>query len=108
MPNDLEQAGYSFSALPEYEKKLLVALATFLGRSTTSQSTACLAMYLRQSADRILNQCRYYAHCWGMNNEWEVLDYIFQHPERARELIECAGTVHSADEADVFAEKGEE
>jgi hypothetical protein len=105
MPEDNLRKRIHLNALPEYEMKLLVALAAFLGRKTTSQASAALAMYLRQSADRILNQCRYYAHQWGMANEWEVLDFIYRNPDKAKEMIEQAGKVHQPDEQDVFADE---
>jgi hypothetical protein len=87
--------------LPEYEMKLLVALAAFLGRETAPQAGACLAMYLRQSCDRILTQCEYYGHQWGMD-KWQVLDYIYNQPEAAKQRIAASGQVHYPDEPDVF------
>jgi len=102
-PNDSKRKRISISALPEYEMKLLSALAFFLGRKTQQQATAALAMYVRQSHDRILTQCEYYAFKLGIN-KWELLDLIFENPSKAKELLESAGKVHAPDEQDVFAD----
>lgn len=86
---------------PEYELKLLTALAYFLGRNISAQALACLSMYLRQSEPRIMSQVRYYAHKAGLH-EYELLDLIFEHPERADELLKQAGKVHQPQDNDVF------
>lgn len=86
---------------PEYELKLLTALAYFLGRSISAQALACLSMYLRQSEPRIMSQVRYYAHRAGLH-EYDLLDLIFEHPDRADELLQRSGKVHQPQESDVF------
>jgi hypothetical protein len=87
--------------LPEYEMKLLTAMATFLGREASAQATAALAMYLRQNCDRLLTQCEYYGQQWGMS-KWEVLNLCSEQPEKVREMLR-GETVHRAeDQADVF------
>lgn len=105
MPEPSDRKRIHINAPPEYELKLLTALAAFLGRKTSTQASAALAMYLRQSHDRILAQCEYYGHRWNMS-KWEVLDLCYHDPKRAKELIEGIGTVHSAEDgADVFADE---
>jgi hypothetical protein len=103
MSDDHPKPELRLKPLPEYEMKLLVALAAFLGRETTPQAAACLAMYLRQSCDRILTQCEYYGHQWQMD-KWEVLNYIYNQPEEARQRIATSGRVHHFDEPDVFTQ----
>ena len=90
---------------PEYEMKLLTALAFFLGRKVSSQASAVVAMYLRQSHDRILSQCEFYAHKAGMN-KWEVLDLISSDPQKAKELL-GESNVHGG-ETDVFGSEVDE
>ncbi len=91
------------NALPEYEMKLLSALSFFLGRSPTSQATAALAMYLRQSHDRILTQVDYYAHRAGMN-KWDFFDLIHDNPAAADQLMQDSARdrIH-AGEVDIFS-----
>lgn len=104
MPTPNERKRIHINTPPEYEMKLLTALSAFLGRKVSSQASAALAMYLRQSHERILSQCEYYGHRWGMS-KWEVLDLCYANPEKARELIESSGTVHSDDDGpDVFTD----
>ena len=100
-PRDRPQM--TINALPDYEMKLLSALSFFLGRSPTSQATAALAMYLRQSHDRILTQVEYYAHRAGMN-KWDFFDLIHTQPAEAERLMQAAiaDRIH-ADEVDVFS-----
>jgi len=94
----------SINAPPEYEMKLLTAMAAFLGRDVSVQASAALAMYLRQAHDRILTQCEYYGQQWGMS-KWQVLDLCYHHPEQVTVLMQGAGTVHAAtDRADVFSD----
>ncbi|MDL5052464.1 hypothetical protein QQ056_02655 [Oscillatoria laete-virens NRMC-F 0139] len=93
---------------PEYELKLLTALAYFLGRNISAQALACLSMYLRQSEPRIMAQLRYYAHQASKTqgrsiSEYELLDWIYESPERVDELLQQAGKVHHPSEIqDVF------
>ena len=94
-----DQTQLLIKAPPEYEMKLLTALAFFLGRKVSSQASAVVAMYLRQSHDRILSQCEFYAHKTGMN-KWEVLDLIYTDPQKAKELL-GESKIH-AGESDVF------
>ena len=86
--------------LPDYEMQLLTAMAFFLGRKVNQQAAAVVAMYLRQSHDRILTQVDFYAHRLGMSR-WDLLNLIFQDSDRARELLDSAGKVHDQ-EPDVF------
>ena len=87
---------------PEYEFKLLTALAYFLGRTVAAQALACLSMYLRQSEPRIMSQVRYYAHRLKMN-EYDLLDLIYKHPEQVDALLKNSGKVHQpGDLNDVF------
>lgn len=89
---------------PEYEYKLLTALAFFLGRPVTTQANAALCMYLRQSSDRIMSQVKFYAHKAGMN-ELDFLNLIHDNPDKAREIMEGEPleTIHEG-ETDVFTE----
>lgn len=94
------------STLPEYESKLLLALAFFLGRDVTPQARACLSMYLRQSEPRIMAQVEYYAHqaskaAGAHIDKYEFLDLIFESPDRASTLTQTQ-PVHLDDEADIF------
>lgn len=95
------------NALPEYEMKLLTALSFFLGRDLSSQAAAALAMYVRQSHDRILTQTEYYAHRAGMN-KWDFFDLIFDNPQRAEALMKGTGDKIHAGELDVFSEGEDE
>jgi hypothetical protein len=97
---DAEKKQICINAPPEYEMKLLTALAFFLGRKVSSQASAVVAMYLRQSHDRILSQCEFYAHKAGMN-KWELLDLIYSNPHQAEKLLKGGVKIH-AGEADVF------
>jgi hypothetical protein len=111
MPEPLERQLH-LNAPPEYEMKLLTALSFFLGRKVTSQALACLSMYLRQSEPRIMSQVRYYAHkaskASGQEiNEYEMLDLIFEDPERAASLLQGLGVVHHPNEIkDAFEAEG--
>ncbi|MGQ4646314.1 hypothetical protein [Lyngbya aestuarii] len=93
---------------PEYELKLLTALAYFLGRKVSAQALACLSMYLRQSEPRIMAQLGYYAHKASQVkgttiSEYELLDLIYESPETADQLLKNTGKVHYLDESkDVF------
>jgi hypothetical protein len=102
MPESSERERISINALPEYEMKLLTALSFFLGRSVTTQAAAALAMYVRQSHDRILTQTEYYAHRAGMN-KWDFFDLISENPQKAEELMRGTGAKIHAEEADVFS-----
>ncbi|MBD3884090.1 hypothetical protein IFO70_20285 [Phormidium tenue FACHB-886] len=97
---DADRQQMQINTPPEYEMKLLTALAFFLGRKVSSQASAVVAMYLRQSHDRILSQCEFYAHKVGMN-KWEILDLIYNDPQRAEELLKEGHKIH-AGEVDVF------
>jgi len=90
-------------SLPEYEMKLLTALSFFLGREVSTQAAACLAMYVRQSHDRILNQVDYYAHRTGMHR-WDLLDLIADNPQKAEELMRGTGDRIHTSQPDVFDE----
>lgn len=102
MPESNQQQGLFINALPEYEMKLLTALSFFLGRDISSQATAALAMYVRQSHDRILTQTEYYAHRAGMN-KWDFFDLICENPQQAEALMQGTGGKIHADEVDVFS-----
>lgn len=98
--------GNLLANLPEYEQKLLLALAFFLGRDADAQAKACLCMYLRQSEPRIMAQLKYYAHKATRQgsrlSEYDLLDLIAEAPERVHELLGEVGQVHAAHQADVF------
>ncbi|MDX2239719.1 MAG: hypothetical protein NW224_03445 [Leptolyngbyaceae cyanobacterium bins.302] len=98
-----DRKAMTINALPEYEMKLLTALSFFLGRSVSSQATAALAMYVRQSHDRILTQTEYYAHRAGMN-KWDFFDLIYENPQKAQELMQGTGAKIHAEESDVFSD----
>lgn len=94
--------------LPDYESRLLTALAFFLGRDTDAQARACLCMYLRQSEPRIMAQVKYYAHRlsqeWGREvNEYELLEMLATSPETVAAALPNLGGVHRPDEVDVFS-----
>jgi hypothetical protein len=107
MPESSERKGLYISALPDYEMKLLTAMSFFLGRGVSSQATAALAMYLRQSHDRVMAQTEYYAHRSGMN-KWDFLDLIFENPQKAEELMRGTGEKIHAGKLDVFSEAQED
>ena len=86
---------------PEYEHKLLMALACFLNRPIETQANAALCMYLRQGQDRIMSQVRYYAHKAGMG-EYELLDKIAEDPDWVQQHVVQGNPIHPTDEADVF------
>jgi len=95
--------------LPDYESRLLNALAFFLGRDTDAQARACLCMYLRQSEPRIMAQVKYYAHRlsteWGREvSEYDMLDLIATNPEKVIQALPNLGGVHRPDEVDVFTD----
>ncbi|EKQ67073.1 hypothetical protein OsccyDRAFT_4895 [Leptolyngbyaceae cyanobacterium JSC-12] len=103
MPEPSERKRIYINALPEYEMKLLTALSFFLGRKVSTQAAAALAMYIRQSHDRILSQTEYYAHRAGMN-KWDFLDLIFENPQKAEELMKGTGAKIHTGEPDIFTE----
>lgn len=95
------------TTLPEYESKLLNALAFFLGRDRNVQGRACLSMYLRQSEGRIMAQARYYARQASKNSaqpldEYDLLDLVTESPNQALELLKGIKPVHRHGEPDVF------
>lgn len=94
-------------SLPDYEKRLLTALAYFLGRDPDDQAKACLCMYLRQAEPRIMAQVNYYAHRFSQatgqpTSGYELLDLLTQSPERVHEVLPHLGRVHDAEAEDVF------
>jgi hypothetical protein len=106
MPDPQKAATLSLNTLPEYEGKLLAALAFFLGREQSAQAAACLSMYLRQSEPRIIGQLKYYAHKASKNSgqpidEYDLLDLIAESPEQVAALLQ-PGVVHQPGEQDVF------
>lgn len=104
MPEPSERKRIHINALPEYEMKLLTALSFFLGRKVSTQAAAALAMYIRQSHDRILSQVEYYGHRVNMD-KWDLLDMIFENPDQAEKLLaEAANDRIHTDEPDVFTE----
>lgn len=107
MPEPSERKGIYINALPEYEMKLLTALSFFLGRNVSSQAAAALAMYVRQSHDRILTQTEYYAHRAGMN-KWDFFDLIFADPQKAEALMRGTGAKIHAEDKDVFSADDED
>ncbi len=87
---------------PEYEMKLLNAMAFFLGRNVEAQATAALAMYLRQNCDRLLTQCEFYARKANLD-KYELLDLITEDRDRAVLLLDPIAPVHYPDDIhDVF------
>ncbi|HEY9880251.1 MAG TPA: hypothetical protein V6D29_17480 [Leptolyngbyaceae cyanobacterium] len=106
MSKPQKSVAFSLDTLPEYERKLLLALAFFLGREVTAQAVACLSMYLRQSEPRIMAQVKYYAHKAAKQtgqtvSEYDLLDLIAAEPETVAELLK-AGVVHAPGQPDVF------
>lgn len=108
MPDDrpegqvAERAQLSINTPPEYEMKLLNAMAFFLGRTVEAQATAALAMYLRQNCDRLLTQCEFYARKANMD-KYELLDLITDDCDRAVLLLHTIAPVHHPDDIhDVF------
>lgn len=101
MPEPNERKRIYINALPDYEMKLLTALSFFLGRKVSTQAAAALAMYVRQSHDRIMSQVEYYGHRAGMN-KWDFLDLIFENPQKAEDLMKGTGDKIHSDEPDVF------
>jgi|GEM_PF-1761377 len=97
---DQEFRQISIPVLPDYEMQLLTAMAFFLGRKVDQQAAAVVAMYLRQSHDRLLTQVEFYAQRLGMT-KWELLHLISEDGDRARELLDTAGKVHNL-EPDIF------
>lgn len=94
-------------SLPDYEQRLLTALAYFLGREADAQARACLCMYLRQAEPRIMAQVNYYAHRFSQatgepTSGYELLDLIAQSPEVVSQALPDLGRVHAAEAADVF------
>ncbi|ASC71283.1 hypothetical protein XM38_022350 [Halomicronema hongdechloris C2206] len=108
MTTEPTPAQVSLDTLPEYELKLLNALAYFLGRPVTAQARACLCMYLRQSEPRIMAQTRYYAHRVSHQSgrslsEYDLLDWLWESPEAVTELLQGIKPLHRAnDPPDVF------
>lgn len=99
-PPDQECGQISIPVLPDYEMRLLTAMAFFLGRKVNQQAAAVVAMYLRQSHDRILTQVEFYAQQQGMS-KWDLLNLIYEDPDRVQKLLDRAGKVHDS-EPDVF------
>lgn len=95
-----DQQILTLPTLPDYEMRLLTAMAFFLGRKVNQQAAAVVAMYLRQSHDRILTQTEYYAHRLGIS-KWDLLELISTNPEQAQALLTQAGKVHD-DDPDIF------
>ena len=96
------------SALPEYEQRLLTALAYFLGRDVDAQARACLCMYLRQAEPRIMAQVNYYAHRFSEatgqpTSGYVLLDLLSQSPEIVSQALPSLGHVHDAT-PDVFTQ----
>lgn len=107
MPDPSERKRIHISAPPEYEMKLLTALAFFLGRKVSTQAAAALAMYIRQSHDRIMAQVNYYAHRCNIE-PYDLLDLIYDDPEKAKNLLDNVGKVHAGEELkDVFFNEDE-
>lgn len=97
-----ERAKLSINTPPEYEMKLLNAMAFFLGRNVEAQATAALAMYLRQNCDRLLTQCEFYARKANID-KYELLDLITEDRDRAIALLDTVAPVHHPDDIhDVF------
>lgn len=92
---------FNLAKPPEYEYKLLTALAFFLGRPVSTQASAALCMYIRMSHDRIMSQVRYYAKKAGMD-EYEYLNLISEDPEKAK-LIMDGETIHEGID-DIYTE----
>ena len=95
-------------SLPDYEQRLLTALAYFLGRDPESQARACLCMYLRQAEPRIMAQVNYYAHRFSQatgqpTSGYELIDLLAQSPETVSQALPDLGRVHAAEAADVFS-----
>ncbi|HEY9763794.1 MAG TPA: hypothetical protein V6D07_14780 [Trichocoleus sp.] len=106
MSNLPKVPSFSPDSLPDYERKLLLALAFFLGREVTAQAVACLSMYLRQSEPRVMAQVKYYAHKATQQtgqplSEYELLDLIAADPEKVAKLLQM-GVVHAPGQSDVF------
>jgi hypothetical protein len=98
-------------SLPDYEQRLLTALAYFLGRDVEAQAKACLCMYLRQAEPRIMAQVNYYAHRFSQAtghpiSGYDLLDLITQSPETVHQALPDLGRVHAAEAADVFSDPG--
>lgn len=98
----------SLDNLPDYESRLLTALAYFLGRDVEAQARACLCMYLRQAEPRIMAQLKYYAHRLSVQegrpiSEYDLLDLIARSPATVTEALPELGRVHQADANDVFS-----
>ncbi|MGF1567992.1 MAG: hypothetical protein ACFCVD_07960 [Nodosilinea sp.] len=94
--------------LPDYESRLLTALAYLLGRDVEAQARACLCMYLRQAEPRVMAQLRYYAHRLATQtgqpiDEYALLEMIAQSPDAVAAMLPTLGRVHRADELDVFS-----
>jgi hypothetical protein len=91
MPRPLQ-----LKALPLYEWRLLQALSFFrFNRNLETQARHCLAMYLRQSEDRIMAEVGFYARRLGMNPD-ELLDWIATDPDAAQAEIAVLEPVEGA------------
>jgi hypothetical protein len=93
--------------LPDYESRLLTALAYFLGRDIEAQARACLCMYLRQAEPRIMAQVSYYAHRFSQAtgetiSGYELLELISQSPDLVSQALPNLGRVHEVGATDVF------
>ena len=109
MPAGDSSTVISLHTLPDYERRLLTALAFFLGRDISAQARACLCMYLRQSEDRIMAQVRYYAHRASRNREkplspYDLIDLIYEDPAIAATLLADLQPVHLPGASDVFGD----
>lgn len=96
--------------LPDYEHRLLAALAFFLGREVDAQARACLCMYLRQAEPRIMAQVNYYAHRFSQatgqpTSGYELLDLIAQSPEAVAQALPQLNWVHDPQATDVFSDR---
>lgn len=94
--------------LPDYEGRLLTALAFFLGRDADDQARACLCMYLRQAEPRIMAQVNYYAHRFSAatgqpTSGYELLDLIARSPDVVTQALPELGRVHAPQATDVFS-----
>ncbi|NEQ96680.1 MAG: hypothetical protein F6K30_08150 [Cyanothece sp. SIO2G6] len=103
MSDPATPAKLTINCPPEYEYKLLAALACFLNRPIETQATAALSMYLRQGHDRIMPQVRYYAHKAEMS-EYELLDKIAADPQWVYDNVVQGNPIHPSDESDVFSD----
>ncbi|NJL47681.1 MAG: hypothetical protein HC929_09590 [Leptolyngbyaceae cyanobacterium SM2_5_2] len=93
--------------LPDYESRLLTALAYFLGRDSEAQARACLCMYLRQAEPRIMAQVNYYAYQFSQATGqtvggYEFLELLVHSPDLVSQALPNLGRVHASNATDVF------